>query len=119
MRVIRWVVLAALGSVAVFSQTPPWRLEFEVASINSSSLSTAAQANAGQVNVGVQIDGAQVHCANLSLTEYIRAAYRVKEYQVVGPDWLASERFDVKIGRAACRGRGEISVGAASLKRKP
>src|ERR1035438_8232633 len=95
MRVIRWVVLAALGSVAVFSQTPPWRLEFEVASINSSSLSTAAQANAGQVNVGVQIDGAQVHCANLSLTEYIRAAYRVKEYQVVGPDWLASERFDV------------------------
>jgi uncharacterized protein (TIGR03435 family) len=90
MNVVRWVSLTVLASVAVFGQTPPVRLEFEVASIKASSPSTT-----GQVNVGVQIDGAQVHCANFSLREYIRLAYRVKDYQISGPDWLASERFDI------------------------
>src|ERR1039458_6802679 len=90
MNVIRWVIPTVLASVAVFGQTPPVRLEFEVASIKASSPSTT-----GQVNVGVQIDGAQVHCANFSLREYIRLAYRVKDYQISGPDWLASERFDI------------------------
>ena len=43
----------------------------------------------------MQIDGAQVHCTYLSVKDYIRIAYQVKEYQVSGPDWMASERFDI------------------------
>jgi uncharacterized protein (TIGR03435 family) len=31
----------------------------------------------------------------MSVAELIRIAYRVKAYQVSGPDWMASERFDV------------------------
>jgi uncharacterized protein (TIGR03435 family) len=31
----------------------------------------------------------------MSLAELIRVAYRVKPYQISGPDWMASERFDV------------------------
>jgi uncharacterized protein (TIGR03435 family) len=31
----------------------------------------------------------------MSLADLIRVAYRVKAYQVSGPDWMASERFDV------------------------
>src|ERR1035437_7326226 len=90
MNVIRWVIPTVLASVAVFGQTPPVRLEFEVASIKASSPSPT-----GQVDVGMKIDGAQLHCANLSLREYVRLAYRVKDHQISGPDWLASARFDI------------------------
>lgn len=32
---------------------------------------------------------------NISLKTLIAAAYSVREFQIAGPDWLASERFDV------------------------
>jgi len=90
MNAVRRVIFTVLASVAIFGQTAPVRLEFEVASINASSPSAT-----GEVDIGMQIDGAQLHCANLTLREYIRLAYRVKDYQISGPDWLASERFDI------------------------
>jgi len=90
MRVICRSVLPILASVAAFGQTPPARVEFDVASVKAS-----APMNTEQVSAGVKIDGSQVHCANLSLRDYIRTAYRMKEYQVEGPDWLGAERFDI------------------------
>jgi uncharacterized protein (TIGR03435 family) len=90
MKAIRSALLAIFASSAVFGQTLPARPEFEVASIKPS-----APPGAGQVNVGVQIDGAQVHFSYLSLKDYIQIAYGVKGHQVVGPDWLASERFEI------------------------
>jgi len=88
---IRSVILAVAGSAVLFAQTAPARAEFEVASIKPS---VGAPAGA-QVHVGVQIDGAQVHCTYLSVRDYIRIAYKVKEYQIMGPDWLASDRYDI------------------------
>jgi uncharacterized protein (TIGR03435 family) len=67
------------------------RPEFEVASIKPSATVPLAE----KVHVGVQIDGAQVHCTYLSLKDYIRIAYQMKEYQITGPEWLASQRFDI------------------------
>ena len=57
------------------------------------------------VNIGVKINGAQMHISSLSLKDYIRLAYRVKDYQVSGPDWLAGERFeiDAKLPEGATR----------------
>ena len=49
----------------------------------------------GQVNAGVKVDGAQVHARFLALKDYIQSAYKVKNYQVVGPPWLGSERFEI------------------------
>jgi uncharacterized protein (TIGR03435 family) len=86
---IRLAVSAALASLPILAQTAPARLEFEVASVKPSAQQDS------QVNVGVHIDGAQVHIASLSLKEYIYVAYRVKFYQVVGPDWLTSARYNV------------------------
>jgi uncharacterized protein (TIGR03435 family) len=84
-------VLGIAASAALFAQNGPVRPEFEVASIKPST-----QAPAGtQVHVGVQIDGAQVHCTYLSLKDYIRIAYQVKDFQIMGPDWMPSERFDI------------------------
>jgi uncharacterized protein (TIGR03435 family) len=81
--------LAALAFAPLaFGQALP---QFEVASIKAS-----AEGAAYTVNIGVHIDGAQVTCTYLSLKDYVRMAYDVKEYQVVSPEWMASERFDIK-----------------------
>ena len=79
------------GSAVLLAQSAPPRPEFEVASIKP----TTVAPDVTQVHVGVQIDGAQVHCTYLSVRNYIRIAYKVKEYQITGPDWIASERFDI------------------------
>jgi len=98
MNVIRCLVPALVAAAAALGQNP--RPEFEVASIRATD-----QSNPAQVSVGVHIDGAQVSITYFSLQDYIRAAYRLKLYQVIGPDWIASERFDVaaKIPAAATR----------------
>src|SRR5260370_26295079 len=84
------IIPAVIAFVAAFSQTAPARPEFEVASIRPS-----APPAAGQARVGVHVDGARVICTYLSLKDYIGLAYRVKEYQILRPDWLKSERFDI------------------------
>jgi uncharacterized protein (TIGR03435 family) len=99
-------VLLALAGIAVSLQAQP---QFEVASIRPSE-PIAAQG----VTAGVHIDGAQVRCVLLSLKDYLRMAYKVKDYQIQGPDWMASERFDIvaKIPDGATAGQIPEMVGA-------
>ena len=66
------------------------KLEFEVASIKPS-----APAGGNRVLGGMHIDGSQVNWTFLSLKDYIVSAYRVRIYQISGPDWLGAERFDI------------------------
>jgi uncharacterized protein (TIGR03435 family) len=75
---------------ACFAQTAPALPQFEVASVRPSG-PTAPEA----MKLGVHIDGARMSCNYFSLTDLIRFAYQVKQYQVTGPDWLASDRFDI------------------------
>ena len=81
----RNVLFEVLVCSAAFAQSS----EFEVASIKPSAPVV------DRVNVGVHVDGAQVRCTYLSLKDYIRMAYNVKDHQIVGPDWIASDRFDI------------------------
>jgi uncharacterized protein (TIGR03435 family) len=90
MNVARVLLYAALVPVAAFGQASPARLEFEVAAVKPSPPGAPEQ-----VRVGLRIDGAQVHIAYLTLRDYIGMAYRVRNYQVMGPDWLAMDRFDI------------------------
>jgi uncharacterized protein (TIGR03435 family) len=78
--------LLPLFSLAAFGQA-----QFEVASIRPS-----AGPGAERMAVGVHIDGARIRCTSLSLKDYITSAYNLKIYQVVGPDWIGGERFDVQ-----------------------
>jgi len=78
-------------SAAPKAESAAPRPEFEVASIKPSP----AAAPGGHVNVGLHVDGAQVLCTWFSLADYIGMAYDVKPYQVSGPAWLQSERFDI------------------------
>jgi uncharacterized protein (TIGR03435 family) len=92
MRLIRSVALIFLIAGALPAQDAP-KVEFDVASIRPSNASP--QPGTGQLSAGVKIDGAQVHATALTLKDYLGIAYRVKLYQVDGPDWLGRERFDI------------------------
>ena len=77
----------------LLGQTAPARPEFEVASVKPAEKIDAT--TGAPIHIGVQIDGAQVHFNSMSLKDLIRIAYRVKDYQVSGPDWITSERYSV------------------------
>jgi len=79
--------LMLVASPQAAAATPP---KFEVASIRPSP-----PAGTERVDVGLHMDGAQVRIVSLPMRDYIARAYRVKLYQVTGPDWITSERFDV------------------------
>jgi len=82
-------LLVVLSATAAFAQDSP-KPEFEVASVRPS-----AQSPEAGVTAGVRIDGAQFRSAFLTLKDYLGLAYRVKLYQISGPDWISSDRFDI------------------------
>jgi uncharacterized protein (TIGR03435 family) len=70
-------------------------LAFEVASIKKPALSIQDQAMQGKMHIGMKVDGARVDFGSMSLADLITTAYKVKSFQVSGPEWLKSERFDI------------------------
>src|SRR5262245_26767273 len=84
---IRSIILCLLTAAVAFGQT---RKEFEVSSIRP-----VAEQPPNQVAVGLHIDGSQVRITYLALKDYIAMAYRTRLNQVSGPDWLATQRFDI------------------------
>jgi len=88
---LRMTAGLALAAGAALGQTA----SFEVASVKPAAPLDRGQILSGQMHVGMKIDAARVDIGSMSLADLIRVAYRVKPYQVSGPDWMASERFDV------------------------
>jgi hypothetical protein len=52
-------------------------------------------ATAGKMRIGMTIDAARAEFRYLSQADLVRMAYRVKSYQVAGPDWIKTERHDI------------------------
>ena len=92
MQFTRWSFLALCAPAALFAQAAPARLEFEVASVKPA----ASLGVTPSVSIGIHIDGAQFSCTSYSLKDYVRFAYQVKAYQVLGPEWLGQQRFGIK-----------------------
>jgi uncharacterized protein (TIGR03435 family) len=87
MSLIERTTLPILLACSAFAQS-----QFEVASIRPSA-SYADQG--GKVNIGVHIDGAKVRYIQLTLRDYLARAYRTKVTMISGPDWTASQTFDI------------------------
>jgi len=73
---------------------------FDVASVRPSPpldmAKLQADMQAGKMpNFGMHLDGLRAEYHYMSLKELIVAAYKVKPYQVTGPDWMATERYDI------------------------
>jgi uncharacterized protein (TIGR03435 family) len=89
--------LAVLATTAAFAQTKP---AFEVATIKPSppmdvaKVAAALQAG-GKMPVGANVDGLRAEYLYLDLRSLMTYAYGVKPYQVTGPDWLSTTRFDI------------------------
>lgn len=90
MRFICGIACGLFVSAAAWGQTGPAKPEFEVASIRPSGPQVP-----GQLGLGLHIDGAMVRSTYFSLADYLGIAYKLKNYQITGPDWIKSERFDI------------------------
>jgi uncharacterized protein (TIGR03435 family) len=88
------VTAAALRAQAPAPASAP-APEFEVASIKLAPPIDPQKIMAGTLHIGMSVDAARVDIGSMSLAELIRTAYRMKPYQVSGPDWMASQRFDI------------------------
>ncbi len=83
------ILLTALSAGLVLAQSPA-RLEFEVASVRP-----APPFGQDRVAVGLHLDGAQVRITSLTMRDYVAMAYRVRQYQIQGPDWFLTDKFDL------------------------
>jgi uncharacterized protein (TIGR03435 family) len=97
---------AAFGQAAPNTQAVPApqaaaaKLEFDVASVRPSApldmQKMAADIQAGKMpNFGIHINGLRAEYNYATMKSMIASAYKVKEYQVTGPAWLATDHFDI------------------------
>lgn len=71
---------------------------FEVASVKRSKPVSAGARGDGlsvMIPVGIDTEPGKLTARNETLKNLISAAYGVKEYQISGPEWLSSERYDI------------------------
>ena len=89
--------LAVLAATAAFAQTKP---AFEVATIKPSppmdqAKMLAAMQAGGKMPFGANIDSLRAEYLYLDLKSLLTYAYGVKPYQITGPDWMSTTRFDI------------------------
>jgi uncharacterized protein (TIGR03435 family) len=90
-----------LAAAVSFAQTAPSKLAFEVATVKPSPpldmAKLAAEVRAGKMpRFGPHVDAARAEYIYMSLKDLITVAYKVKPYQITGPAWLPTERFDIE-----------------------
>jgi uncharacterized protein (TIGR03435 family) len=85
-------------SARAFSQSAAAPAPFDVASVHVSQ--TGRAGGEGSRRESIQFTPDSVTMRNVSLKSAIRWAYHVFDYQVSGPDWLQSERYDI-VAKAA------------------
>jgi len=97
---------AAFGQAAPEAKTAPAaqaavaKLEFDVASVRPSApldmQKLTVDIQAGKMpNIGMHVTGLRAEYNYLTLKQLITVAYKVKEYQITGPAWLATEHYDI------------------------
>jgi uncharacterized protein (TIGR03435 family) len=82
---MRKAIFAILLAGPLLAQSP----QFDVASVRPFVPAP------GQVAAGLHFDGAQVRGVGLSLRDYLATAYRTKATLISGPDWTATERYNI------------------------
>jgi uncharacterized protein (TIGR03435 family) len=99
MRHFHRVVLSLFFALppALFAQAAAAKLSFEAATIKPApALNLAAIANGQIPRVGMSVQGTRVDIGYMSLADLIPQAFNVKPFQVSGPDWLRTERFEIQ-----------------------
>ena len=76
------------------------KLAFEVASVKPAApidmMKMAAAMQAGEApKIGMHVNPGRVEFLYVDLKSLVSIAYKLKPYQVTGPDWMANQRFDI------------------------
>jgi uncharacterized protein (TIGR03435 family) len=87
------IVFASIMAGNSFGQAPP--PSFEVASVRLSPPLDPAAFMSGRARLGIKIDAGRMDLENTSLFDVIAGAYRLKDYQLSGPDWMKGVRVDI------------------------
>jgi uncharacterized protein (TIGR03435 family) len=90
-------ICLALAPVMALAQTKP---TFDVATIKPAApldpaRIAAAMQGGGKLPIGANIDGLRAEYNYLDLKSLLTYAYGVKPYQISGPDWMSTTRFDI------------------------
>jgi uncharacterized protein (TIGR03435 family) len=97
-RILPWAAMV----VTAFGQTT-----FEVASIRP-NVSGDIHNMTGGTSIQRNDDGVKLEVRNTSLSLCLQRAYDVKAYQVSGPDWMSSARFDINARSPAPASTDEV-----------
>ena len=84
----------------VLAPNSPKKLSFDVATIKPSPpldrQKLAADVQAGKMpRFGPHVSASRAEYIYMPLAHLIALAYNMRNYQVTGPDWISSERFDI------------------------
>jgi uncharacterized protein (TIGR03435 family) len=91
---MRVMLFFALSAIAL-AQTPDSQVVFEVASIKAAPPSNGQRMFFGAKGGPGTQDPGRWSAENYTLLDLLTQAYDVNRYQVTGPDWLGSERFNI------------------------
>ncbi len=96
-----FVFILLLASGAAPGQKPQRPLAFEVASIKPSAPldreKLAADLQAGKMPLlGPHISASRAEYIYMPLKDLIALAYNMRNYQISGPDWMSTERFEIE-----------------------
>ncbi len=96
-KLMRLTICLALTVTAAFAQTKP---SFEVATIKPAqpmdqAKLVAALQSGGKMPIGANIEAGRAQYLYVDLKTLLTFAYGVKPYQITGPDWMATTRFDI------------------------
>jgi len=110
---MRWFHSAVVClAVHAFAQAPPPSPRFDAVAIKA-----AAPSADGRIMVGIRggpgtPNPGQMNFWNISLADLIENAWSVKNFQISGPDWLRSDRFDIqaKVPSGATKEQGRVMI---------
>lgn len=96
----KWMRGCVLVVALIMAYTAQGQATFEVATVKPAApldmAKIAAAMQAGQApKLGPHVEGGSAQYTYMALRELIALAYSLKPYQVSGPDWLATTRFDI------------------------
>src|SRR5436305_1015972 len=83
------------AALAVRSQTPAGSRQFEVASIKLAPPPTGMFVRTTATGGPGTSDPGLFRCENCSLSMLLMRALEIKEYQLSGPEWMESTRFNI------------------------